>query len=80
MAFGRAVVVDAVQQPGVAARTQLGDAVTLYLDGGLAPGGVASTIVDATGPVLRMVRAGAITLEALNEVAPVEDPAGANGG
>lgn len=31
------------------ARDQLGDAVGLYLDGGPAPGGVASTIVDATG-------------------------------
>ncbi|MFE6971839.1 L-threonylcarbamoyladenylate synthase [Isoptericola sp. NPDC057653] len=53
------------------ARAQLGDAVSTYLDGGDAPGGVASTIVDATGARLRVVRQGAITLEALNEVAPV---------
>ncbi len=53
------------------ARAQLGDAVTVYLDGGDAPGGVASTIVDATGEHLRVVRQGAITLEALNDVAPV---------
>ncbi|MFC7878951.1 L-threonylcarbamoyladenylate synthase [Isoptericola sp. NPDC057391] len=53
------------------AQAQLGDAVTVYLDGGDAPGGVASTIVDATGEQLRVVRQGAITLEALNEVAPV---------
>ncbi|MFD6178664.1 MULTISPECIES: L-threonylcarbamoyladenylate synthase [unclassified Isoptericola] len=53
------------------ARAQLGDPVSTYLDGGDAPGGVASTIVDATGSRLRVVRQGAITLEALNEVAPV---------
>lgn len=50
---------------------QLGDAVTCYLDGGTAPGGVASTIVDATGATLRVVRDGAIPLEALRQVAPV---------
>lgn len=50
---------------------QLGDAVTCYLDGGRAPGGVASTIVDATGPRPRVVRDGAVTLEQLREVAPV---------
>ncbi|MFE5342295.1 L-threonylcarbamoyladenylate synthase [Isoptericola sp. NPDC056578] len=55
----------------VDAQAQLGDAVTVYLDGGDAPGGVASTIVDATSERLRVVRQGAITLEALNEVAPV---------
>ncbi|MFE5294534.1 L-threonylcarbamoyladenylate synthase [Isoptericola sp. NPDC056618] len=53
------------------AQAQLGDAVTVYLDGGDAPGGVASTIVDATGAQLRVVRQGAITLEALNDAAPV---------
>ncbi|WP_265521991.1 L-threonylcarbamoyladenylate synthase [Oerskovia flava] len=57
-----------------AARAQLGDAVAVYLDGGTAPGGVASTIVDATGPTLRVVRAGAISLEALQAVTAVEDP------
>jgi L-threonylcarbamoyladenylate synthase len=59
---------------------QLGDPVACYLDGGTAPGGVASTIVDATGEQLRVVRTGAISLEALREVAPVlgadEEPAG----
>lgn len=53
---------------------QLGDSVALYLDAGDAPGQVASTIVDATGPTLRLVRAGALTLEQLREVAPVDDP------
>lgn len=53
---------------------QLGDSVAVYLDGGAAPGGVASTIVDATTGVLRVVREGAITLERLREVADVAGP------
>jgi L-threonylcarbamoyladenylate synthase len=57
------------------AYTQLGAVVPIFLDGGEVPGGVASTIVDATGDVLRIVRPGAITLEALRGVAPVEDVA-----
>jgi tRNA threonylcarbamoyl adenosine modification protein (Sua5/YciO/YrdC/YwlC family) len=57
------------------AAAQLGDAVAVYLDGGAAPGGVASSIVDATDG-LRLVRAGAVGLEALREVADVTaDPA-----
>lgn len=54
------------------AERQLGDSVAVYLDGGLAPGGVASTIVDATAETLRVVREGAVTLAALREVADVE--------
>ncbi|GCE77260.1 L-threonylcarbamoyladenylate synthase [Cellulomonas biazotea] len=53
---------------------QLGTSVAVYLDGGDAPGQVASTIVDATTGTLRLVRAGAISLEQLAEVAPVEAP------
>ena len=53
---------------------QLGARVSVLLDGGTAPGGVASTIVDATGPVLRIVRLGAIDLAALAAVAPVMAP------
>jgi tRNA A37 threonylcarbamoyladenosine synthetase subunit TsaC/SUA5/YrdC len=45
--------------------------VQVYLDGGRTPGGVASTIVDATGDELRVVRLGALTLEELSAVAPV---------
>lgn len=56
------------------AHDQLGDAVGVYLDAGPAPGGVASTIVDATGVGLRVVRPGAIGLEALREVVPVAGP------
>ncbi|WP_069386953.1 L-threonylcarbamoyladenylate synthase [Cellulosimicrobium cellulans] len=56
------------------ARAQLGDAVSVYLDGGTAPGGVASTIVDATSGTLRVVRQGAVPLERLREIAPVDGP------
>nr|WP_260176606.1 L-threonylcarbamoyladenylate synthase [Cellulomonas cellasea] len=54
---------------------QLGARVPVFLDGGEAPGGVSSTIVDATGDVLRVVREGALSLEELRAVAPVEGPA-----
>ncbi|KLN34650.1 hypothetical protein FB00_10805 [Cellulosimicrobium funkei] len=56
------------------AQAQLGDSVTVYLDGGVAPGGVASTIVDATSDTLRVVRQGAVTLDRLREVADVAGP------
>jgi tRNA threonylcarbamoyl adenosine modification protein (Sua5/YciO/YrdC/YwlC family) len=52
------------------AHEQLGDRVPVYLDGGRVPGGLASTIVDATGDTLRVVREGAIGLDRLREVAP----------
>ena len=52
---------------------QLGPAVAVVLDGGPAAGGVASSIVDATGSRLRLVRAGAIGLERLRQVAEVLD-------
>ena len=42
------------------AQEQLGDAVTVYLDGGPASGGPASTIVDCTGADPVILRAGAI--------------------
>lgn len=49
---------------------QLGDLVDLLLDGGPAPGGEASTIVDITGSGARLVRAGAVewgrVLECMN--------------
>lgn len=65
------------------ARDQLGARVAAYLDGGPARGGVASTIVDATGQVLRVVRAGAVTGEQLGRVvphlAPTPAPTGAAG-
>jgi L-threonylcarbamoyladenylate synthase len=53
---------------------QLGESVDVYLDAGQTPGQVASSIVDATTSTLRLVRAGAISLERLREVAPVVGP------
>lgn len=50
---------------------QLGAAVAVYLDGGRSPGGVPSSIVDATGAGLRLVREGAVDLAALRAVVPV---------
>ncbi len=50
------------------AEEMLGDAVHVLLDGGSAPGGSASTIVDATADQGRVLRAGAISLERLNAV------------
>ena len=56
----------------LAAAEQLGASVAVYLEAGQSPGGVASTIVDVTGP-LRLVRAGAISLAELRRVADVLD-------
>jgi len=52
------------------AREQLGDDVALYLDGGPAQAGVASTIVDVTAETPRVLRAGAVSIEALRKVIP----------
>ncbi|HEY3737700.1 MAG TPA: L-threonylcarbamoyladenylate synthase [Jatrophihabitans sp.] len=52
------------------AREQLGDSVSVYLDGGPAAVGVASSIVDVTGAVPVLLRAGAVPIEALREVLP----------
>ena len=53
------------------AREQLGDAVAVYLDGGPSAGGLASTIVDLTGDVPRLLRQGAISIGRLREIAGV---------
>lgn len=50
---------------------QLGDTVAVFLDDGPATGGVPSTIVDLTGLVPRLLRAGAIPVEELTAVAAV---------
>jgi tRNA threonylcarbamoyl adenosine modification protein (Sua5/YciO/YrdC/YwlC family) len=53
---------------------QLGDSVAVYLDGGPSETGIASTIVDATSlvgdsaAVVRVLREGAVSREALREV------------
>ncbi len=62
----------------VLARDQLGEAVSVYLDNGNVSGGVASTIVDLTGPQPRLLRRGAISVGRLREVAAVA--AGADSG
>ena len=50
------------------AESQLGDAVSVYLDGGPCPGEIASTIVDVTGPVPKLLRKGAVTIRRLRNV------------
>ena len=50
------------------AEKQLGDAVSVYLDGGPCPGDMASTIVDVTGPVPRLLRQGVISVQRLRNV------------
>lgn len=50
---------------------QLGDDIPVYLDGGSAPIGVASTVVDLTGDVPVVLRQGAVALDRLREVAGV---------
>lgn len=52
---------------------QLGDAIDLILDGGVAHGGPASTVVDCTGELPQAIRVGAISLE---RVAAILDAAG----
>ena len=51
-----------------AAEDQLGDDVSIYLDGGESPIGVASTVVDLTSQVPRVLRQGAVSVERLREV------------
>lgn len=55
---------------GAQARDKLGEAVAVYLDSDPTDDDVPSTIVDVTGPVPRVLRAGAVSLELLREVAP----------
>jgi L-threonylcarbamoyladenylate synthase len=50
------------------AEKQLGDAVSVYLDAGPCPGDIASTIVDVTGPVPRLLRLGVISIQRLRNV------------
>jgi hypothetical protein len=65
------------------AESQLGGAVAVYLDGGSCSDNVPSTILDLTGTVPRMLRAGVITIDQLRKVVPVIDlaaPPAAGGG
>ena len=52
------------------AEEQLGEAVSVYLDGGPAGEPVPSTIVDLTGDHARVLRVGALDVERLRELAP----------
>jgi len=49
---------------------QLGDAVQVYLDGGVSPRGLPSTIVDASDGGLRVLRVGALSEEELRLAVP----------
>jgi L-threonylcarbamoyladenylate synthase len=50
------------------AEEQLGDAVAVYLNGGPCPGNIASTIVDLTGPIPRLLREGVIPADRLRRM------------
>lgn len=52
------------------AQEYFGPGVAVYLDGGPSPRGTASTIIDATGPELRVLRDGALPREVLAAHAP----------
>jgi L-threonylcarbamoyladenylate synthase len=54
------------------AREQLGDSVSVYLDGGPSGEPVASTIVDLTQSQPRVLREGAVTVTELSDVLGVE--------
>ncbi|MDL9946048.1 L-threonylcarbamoyladenylate synthase [Gordonia sp. ABSL11-1] len=54
------------------ARDQLGESVSVYLDGGPAAAAQASTIVDLSGVTPRILRAGAVSTEAIAEVLDVD--------
>jgi tRNA threonylcarbamoyl adenosine modification protein (Sua5/YciO/YrdC/YwlC family) len=56
-----------------AAQEQLGAAVSVYLDGGPCADNVPSTILDLTGTVPRMLRAGVVTVDQLRKIVPVID-------
>jgi L-threonylcarbamoyladenylate synthase len=55
------------------AEEQLGDLVEVYLDGGQCADNVPSTIVDLTGGMPRVLRAGAISIDWLRKVATIID-------
>ena len=49
---------------------QLGEVVTIYLDGGQTPGNIASTIVDVSSGEIKLLRQGAIPLEEIRLIVP----------
>lgn len=56
----------------VAAKQQLGSAVSVYLNGGEATVGTPSSIIDLSGPTPRILREGAVPTERLAEVLGIE--------
>ncbi|MFF7242348.1 L-threonylcarbamoyladenylate synthase [Embleya sp. NPDC008237] len=52
------------------AEAQLGDSVSVYLDGGTCPSTAPSSIVDLTAGRPRLLREGALSLDTLREVVP----------
>ena len=59
-----------------AAYAQLGDDVSVYLDAGDSPIGVASTVIDLTADIPRVLRQGAVSVERIRDViGEVEVPA-----
>jgi tRNA threonylcarbamoyl adenosine modification protein (Sua5/YciO/YrdC/YwlC family) len=53
------------------AEEQLGESVSVYLDGGPCTDGVPSTILDLTGAIPKVLRAGAISVDRLRTVSSV---------
>ena len=53
------------------AEQQLGESVSVYLDGGPCADNIPSTILDLTGPIPKVLRAGAISVDRLRTVASV---------
>jgi tRNA threonylcarbamoyl adenosine modification protein (Sua5/YciO/YrdC/YwlC family) len=53
------------------AEQQLGEAVSIYLDGGPCADNVPSTILDLTGPTPKVLRVGAISVDRLRAVSSV---------
>lgn len=56
----------------IAAKQQLGNAVSVYLDGGETPIGKPSTIIDLSGPTPYLLREGALSAERIGEVIGVD--------
>ncbi|WP_406282712.1 L-threonylcarbamoyladenylate synthase [Embleya sp. NBC_00896] len=52
------------------AEAQLGDSVSVYLDGGTCPSTAPSSIIDLTAGRPRLLREGALSLDTLREVVP----------
>jgi len=58
------------------AQSMLGESVAVYLDAGPSSGSLPSTILDVTGPIPRVLRQGAISLETLHKFNNTIEPFG----